>query len=86
LTTAPMLPATDLVSNCYYDMFNGCNSLIAITCLARNISAFQCTNNWVYKIASSGTFTRAAIMDEGQSWPTGASGIPSGWSVVNYGG
>ena len=86
LTTAPMLPATILKESCYEEMFSGCTSLKAVTCLAINISAFRCTYRWMRKVASGGTFTRAATMDEGQSWGDGDNGIPSGWSVVNYGG
>ena len=85
-TTAPMLPATILKESCYEEMFSGCTSLKAVTCLAINISAFRCTYRWMRKVASGGTFTRAATMDEGQSWGDGDNGIPSGWSVVNYGG
>ncbi|MBP3833706.1 MAG: hypothetical protein ILA03_07085 [Bacteroidaceae bacterium] len=86
LTTAPELPATTLEERCYRSMFEGCTSLKAMTCLAINISASRCTYNWMKNVASGGTFTRAATMDEGQSWGDGVSGIPSGWSVVNYGG
>ncbi|MBE6289329.1 MAG: hypothetical protein E7100_03730 [Bacteroidaceae bacterium] len=86
LTTAPKLPATILKESCYEEMFYGCTSLKAVTCLAINISASRCTYRWMRNVASGGTFTRAATMDEGQSWGDGVSGIPSGWSVVNYGG
>ena len=86
LTTAPKLPATILKKSCYEEMFLGCTSLKAVTCLAINISASSCTYRWMGNVASGGTFTRAATMDEGQSWRDGVSGIPSGWSVVNYGG
>lgn len=83
LTTAPVLPATTLASNCYQQMFKGCTSLSAITCLATDISASNCTTNWVNGVAASGTFTKDANMT---SWTTGASGIPSGWTVVDYSG
>lgn len=86
LKKAPKLPATTLDKYCYLDMFSGCTSLEAVTCLATDISKESCTYRWLEGVASKGTFTRAATMDEGQSWPTGASGIPSGWSVENYGG
>ena len=80
LTTAPELPATTLVGNCYYNMFKGCTSLNYIKCLATSISASDCTNNWVYGVASTGTFVKASSMT---SWKTGASGIPSEWTVQN---
>lgn len=78
LTTAPELPATTLAPYCYYDMFNGCTSLNSIKCLATNISATNCTTDWVIGVAASGTFTKKSSMS---SWTTGISGIPSGWTV-----
>jgi hypothetical protein len=69
-----------LVSNCYQNMFGGCTNLNSITCLATNISATNCTSNWVSGVAASGTFTKAANMS---SWTTGASGIPTGWTTLN---
>ena len=80
LTTAPELPATTLAKGCYNYMFNGCTSLNSIKCIATDISASNCTFNWVDGVAASGTFTKAASMS---SWTTGANGIPSGWTVVN---
>lgn len=80
LTTAPDLPAPILEELCYYGMFEGCNSMAYIKCLATDISATNCTTNWVYDVASSGTFTKAASMT---SWPTGDNGIPDGWAVLN---
>ena len=78
LTTAPELPATTLVSNCYLGMFNGCTNLNSITCLTTDISANGCTTNWLSNVASTGTFVKAASMT---GWPTGANGIPTGWTV-----
>lgn len=81
LTEAPQLPATTLIQDCYNFMFSGCTSLSAITCLATVISNY--TRNWVSGVAANGTFTKAASMS---SWKTGTSGIPSGWTVVDYTG
>ena len=80
LTTAPELPATTLTNNCYIGMFSGCTNLNNIKMLATNISATNCLSNWVNNVASSGIFTKAAEMT---TLPTGASGIPSGWTVVD---
>ena len=80
LTAAPELPATMLVNYCYYYMFSGCTNLSNINMLATDISADYCLENWVSGVASSGTFTKAAAMT---SLPTGTSGIPEGWTVVN---
>ena len=79
LVTAPELPATTLVSSCYREMFDGCTNLNYIKCLARSIIESS-LSDWVRNVASSGTFVKAASMT---SWPTGTSGIPSRWTVVN---
>ena len=82
LTAAPALPATTLANYCYNSMFNGCSKLNSITMLATDISATNCLNNWVKGVASTGTFTKAASMT---TLPTGANGIPEGWTVKDYG-
>lgn len=81
LTAAPDLPATTLAYWCYSSMFYGCSKLSSVTCLATDISAFNCTTDWLSGVAASGTFTKAAGAD--WSGKTGASGIPSGWTVVD---
>ena len=81
LTTAPALPAAMLTESCYENMFSGCSKLSNVTCLATDISASDCTKDWLKNVATKGTFTKAAGMT---SWPTNsASGIPSGWTVEN---
>ena len=77
LTTAPELPATTLAQSCYASMFQDCTSLNYIKCLATDISATDCTLDWV---ASTGTFVKPSSM---ASWSTGTSGIPTGWTVQN---
>ena len=80
LTEAPVLPAPELTSNCYREMFSGCSSLNSITCLATSaINSSSSTFNWVIGVASTGTFTKASTA----SWPTGMSGIPSGWTPID---
>ena len=86
LTVAPELPAATLVNWCYYRMFYGCTNLSNITMLATDISASGCLNDWVSGVASTGTFTKAASLIQGSETgqiPTGTSGIPEGWTVVN---
>lgn len=82
LVTAPILPSTTTTQGCYEQMFNGCRSLKSITCLASSID-YLSTNNWIVGVSDSGTFAKAADMND---WATGASGIPSGWTVINYEG
>jgi hypothetical protein len=80
LTTAPVLPATTLAELCYNTMFQWCTNLSAVTCLATDISATDCTKDWLDGVAASGTFTTPSSTD----WTTGISGIPEGWTRVNY--
>ena len=76
---APTLPATTLEVSCYEKMFRGCSNLGLVMCFATDISALSCTDNWLSNVPASGTFVKAA----GTTWPTGDSGIPSGWTVVD---
>ena len=78
LVNAPELPAPTLAYGCYQNMFRNCTNLKYIKCLATNISATYCLTDWVYNVASSGRFVKAASME---SWTTGNSGIPTGWTV-----
>lgn len=80
ITTAPVLPATTLMSSSYQYMFMGCTSLNSITCLATNISAYNCTYRWVSGVAASGTFVKNASMSD---WTSGLNGIPNGWTEQN---
>ena len=78
LTAAPELPVETLFSSAYTGMFSGCTSLNYIKCLATDISASNCVYNWVDGVSQSGVFVKKA----GVNWPTGVSGIPTGWTVV----
>ena len=79
LTTAPELPASTLESYCYKQMFQGCTRLNSVTCHATSISAEECTKDWLYGVASDGTFSYKG----GTSWESGSSGIPSGWMTFD---
>ena len=81
LVNAPELPATTLETGCYSYMFYGCTKLKYIKCLATDISATNCTKNWVDGVAATGTFVKSLNMS---GWTTGISGIPTGWTVLNY--
>ena len=81
LTTVPELPATTLEEGCYMEMFSGCTNLNYIKCLATDISAQDCTTDWVYGVqTTSGTFVKNPSMS---SWKTGDDGIPTNWTVQN---
>ena len=79
LKESPELKAQTLSQYCYAFMFSRCTSLKKITCTASNISAGNALENWVDGVptGASGTF----IKKSGVSWPSGSSGIPSGWTV-----
>jgi hypothetical protein len=78
LTTAPVLPATTLTYNCYSNMFNRCTNLNYIKAMFTTTPSTTYTSNWVYRIASSGTF----VKNSAASWNvSGANGIPEGWTV-----
>ena len=80
LTSAPDLPAPTLVTSCYDQMFMWCDRLNSIKCLATDISASSCTRNWLYGVASNGTFTKKSSMT---SWTSGGNGIPVSWTIQN---
>ena len=83
LTKAPVLPATTLGDYCYYGMFYGCSSLNEVRCQmpssysSSDISKY--TSDWLSNVASTGTFYTNADAN----WPSGASGIPTGWTRTN---
>lgn len=76
LIKAPDLVATSLSKICYMFMFSGCTNLKYIKCLATNISASNCTNEWVRGVSATGNFYTPAST----TWSSGISGIPQGWT------
>ena len=81
LINVPELPARTLTPYCYFRMFYNCMSVNSITCLATDISADNCTTDWMYGVAQSGNFVKNYYTE---NWPIGTSGIPEGWIVRNY--
>lgn len=77
--TAPILPAKTLVTECYRQMFSQ-SGVTTIICLATDISATRCLNEWMSGVPSKGTFYKAPGVDYSRD----QSGIPSGWTVVEY--
>ena len=77
-TTAPELPAEILKNTSYTRMFEGCASLNYVKCLATDLTGRNCTLSWLSGVSPTGTFVKKA----GVTWPTGNSGIPSGWTVI----
>ena len=59
-------------------MFDGCTSLSDVTCYIT--SGFGNCGNWMRNVAANGIFRKPA---EATGWSEGASGIPTGWTVVD---
>ena len=79
LTKAPELPATTLAQKCYYSMFSGCPSLNEVR-VSATTTAMNALINWLSNVSATGDFycdPNATI------FPTGTSGIPSGWTRRN---
>ena len=79
LTTAPTLRIGVLMAQTYQEMFKGQKNLNYIKCLATDISATKCTENWVQSVqTTNGTF----VKDANTSWGScGNSKIPCNWTV-----
>lgn len=77
LMTAPVIRLQTLPDSSCYQMFYNCKALSYIKCLATNISASDALTNWVYNVPATGTF----VKNPATTWLTGASGIPTGWTV-----
>ena len=86
LTKAPVLPATTLAGSCYNSMFSGCSSLNEVRCQmpstisAENVPTYtgSLSDAWLSNVSSTGTF----YTNTDANWPSGASGIPEGWTRV----
>lgn len=78
LTSAPIIRLLTLPTYSCYQMFYNCKALSYIKLMATNISAGSCLENWVYGVAATGTF----VKNSAATWDvTGASGVPSGWTI-----
>ena len=81
LIESPELPALILVSNCYKRLFQNCSSLSRITAAFITAPGSSYTSEWVYGVASTGTFVKSSAA----TWNvTGTEGVPSGWTVQTY--
>ena len=78
LLSAPELPATELVSNCYEFPYKDCHNLRYVIGLFTTESSEKTTEDWISGVAASGTF----IKSKKATWDvTGAHGIPEGWKI-----
>ena len=79
LVNPPELSAKVLVEGCYRALFFNCTKLNSITVYADDISATNCTTNWLSGVASTGTFNNYGSA----TYPTNSTnGIPRGWTEV----
>lgn len=79
LIETPELPATTLAQYCYRNMFTGCTNLTKVTTYASNISAISCLQDWLSGVSATGDFYNLG----GATYPSGTSGIPTGWTEHN---
>lgn len=77
LTKSPVICLDTLSGHSCWRMFQGCSNLTEITCLATSKAGENETTDWVNGVAQNGTF----YCKDASIWPTGTSGIPSGWTV-----
>ena len=77
---APELPALTLVKECYKEMFYDCSKLNYVKSLATDISATDCTKDWLGK-AGTEAASKKAVVDSETPWVIDSdSGIPVGWT------
>lgn len=85
LEAAPVLPAETLVTNCYQNMFNNCSKLASVTCMATSgINTNNSTGWWLENAGTQATGTKTFTAVSTATWPSSDSGIPSGWTRVDY--
>lgn len=78
---SPILPATTLVNKCYEGMFQNCIHLGTVAALFTTTPSGAYTSKWLDNVASDGTF----LKNPNATWSvSGANGVPSGWTIVDY--
>lgn len=78
LKSSPILLAKSSFRECYYEMFSGCTVLSRIECHLEDLTAISALTNFSANVAETGIF----VKKRGVTWPSGTSGIPTGWTVV----
>ena len=80
LVEVPELSIKTLTSRCCRRMFFGCSSLIYIKAMFTTAPSSSYTQDWVYGVASTGTF----VKNKNATWTNtfGSSAIPTGWTVI----
>lgn len=76
LESAPIIKGQTFGNSSCSVLFKECSKINRIECHATNPTSQQ-FNNWVQNVAPNGTF----VKKRGVTWPSGNSGIPTGWTV-----
>ena len=76
---APELPAPKLEKNCYQEMFYDCAKLNSVKCLATDITAENCTKDWLGKAGTeaSGEKVLETLVP---MTPNSDDGVPTSWT------
>lgn len=78
LEVAPVLFSTTTAGYCYTEMFSGCSSLRYVKAMFISLSGTTPTGNWLKSVAAEGVF----VKNREATWDvTGASGVPTGWTI-----
>ena len=81
LTTA-VLPANKLVNACYTYMFCNCKKLSSVTCLATDISADGCLDNWLKNAGADISEDKMLYVTSGINISSAKWNVPEGWRVI----
>ena len=77
LIQAPALPAKTLARECYFNMFGKCSVLTEVRISATTNTVDDALHNWLADVSTTGNFY---CDPSAEIFPTGASGIPDGWT------
>ena len=81
---APELPAPKLEKNCYQEMFYDCAKLNHVKCLATDISAENCTKDWLGKAGTEATGEKV-LETLVPMTPDSDDGVPTSWTAQTDG-
>ena len=81
LTNAPSILATILPQYACSGMFSACRAISEVSITSTDISATNCLHQWLSVVSSTGNF----YCDPNTEFPSGISGIPTGWDRWVYG-
>lgn len=86
LKIAPTITTTTIGTNiiyCFRRMFYNCSSLNYVKCYLTNISNTGTLYNWMYGVPNTASNHGTFVKQSSVTYPSGASGIPSNWTIQN---